>query len=215
MNKEYGDDTMRQVYLVGSILLIFVLLFGCSSGSQSSESSTKKEQVSESSTNEKSSTAPIEKEDAPSSTSTNDTVSLEDMELLKETLRTYIFDEYMPGPDYVYAKGVNWTENFYDNLTAEEVWKVIEEYKELNNGKDGTLFEQASYLSEHAPIKDNWKELFLENWKNSSLSQDFEIDTLINNGETVGVYTNANPYTGGKENNPMITLNTRTGYWHG
>ena len=77
-------------------------------------------------------------------------------------------------------------ENFYDNLTAEEIWNVIEEFKKLNNGEDGTLFEQASYLSENAPIKDNWKELFLENWNNSSLSKDFKIDTLIDNGETVG-----------------------------
>jgi hypothetical protein len=47
--------------------------------------------------------------------------SLEEMEHLKKTLRTYIFDKYMPGPDYVYAKGINWSENFYDNLTANEI----------------------------------------------------------------------------------------------
>ena len=75
-----------------------------------------------------------------------DRVSQEEMELLKETLRTYIFDEYMGSADDVYAKGVNWTENFYDNLTAEEIWHVIREYKEMNNGKEGTLFDQARYL---------------------------------------------------------------------
>ncbi|MEH7481315.1 hypothetical protein V7157_09660 [Neobacillus drentensis] len=57
----------------------------------------------------------------------------------------------MGSSDYVYAKGVNWTENFYDNLTAEEIWNVIEEYKEMNNGEEGTLFDQASYLFVNAP----------------------------------------------------------------
>jgi len=45
-----------------------------------------------------------------------------EMENLKKTLRTYIFDTYMPGPDYVYAKGINWSENFFDNLTSNEIW---------------------------------------------------------------------------------------------
>lgn len=90
--------------------------------------------------------------------------SQKEKEDLKATLRTYIFDEYMSGPNYVYAKGINWSGNYYDNLTAEEIWNTIEDFKKKNGGKEGTLFDQASYLSQHAPIKDNWKELFLENW---------------------------------------------------
>jgi len=57
MNKKYGDDKMRQIYLVGSILLIFVLLFGCSSDPKSIDSSTIKERASDSSMNENSATA--------------------------------------------------------------------------------------------------------------------------------------------------------------
>lgn len=138
----------------------------------------------------------------------------EEMEQLKQTLRTYIFDTYMKGPDYVYAKGINWSENFYDNLTAEEIWDVIEAFKEENNGEEGTLFDQAQYLSRNAPIKDNWKELFLENWNSGTYRED-EIDKLVDNGDTVGVYTDSLPYTGEEDNYPFVTLDKRTGSWHG
>ncbi|MGG6362235.1 hypothetical protein ACQ5SI_23900 [Peribacillus frigoritolerans] len=141
-------------------------------------------------------------------------VSLEEMEHLKKMLRTYIFDTYMQGPDYVYAKGINWSENFFDNLTANEIWNVIEEFKKKNNGKEGTLFEQAQYLSRNAPIKDNWKELFFEDWNNSNYRED-EIEKLIDKGDTVWVYTDSVPYTGEKDNYPIETLDKRTGSWHG
>jgi hypothetical protein len=144
----------------------------------------------------------------------SETTSLEEMEHLKKTLRTYIFDKYMPGPDYVYAKGINWSENFYDNLTANEIWNVIEEFKKKNNGEEGTLFEQAQYLSQNAPIKNNWKELFLEDWNNSYYKED-KIEKLIDRGDTVGVYTDSLPYTGENDNYPFVTLVKRTGYWHG
>ena len=144
-----------------------------------------------------------------------DAVSLEEMESFKDTLKAYIFDEYMPSSEYAYAKGVNWTENTYDNLTVEEIWNVAEEFKEINNGREGSLSEIASYLSVHAPIKENWKDLFMENWNNSPYSADFEIETLIDNGETVSVYVDKLPYTGEKDNYPFITLYKRTGYWHG
>ncbi|WML56252.1 hypothetical protein [Neobacillus sp. PS2-9] len=140
--------------------------------------------------------------------------SLEEMEHLKKTLRTYIFDTYMPGPDYVYAKGINWSENFYDNLTANEIWNVIEKFKKINNGEEGTLFEQAQYLSQNAPINDNWKELFLENWNNSYYKED-KIEKLIDRGDSVEVYTDSLPYTGEKDNYPFVTLDKRTGSWHG
>ncbi|SMQ78370.1 hypothetical protein SAMN05444673_3392 [Bacillus sp. OV166] len=139
---------------------------------------------------------------------------LEEMEHLKKTLRTYIFDKYMPSPDYGYAKGINWSENFYDNLTANEIWNVIEEFKKKHNGEEGTLFEQAFYLSHNAPIKDNWKELFLENWNNSYYKED-KIEKLIDRGDTVEVYTDSLPYTGEKDNYPFVTLDKRTGSWHG
>ncbi|MFP5115186.1 hypothetical protein ACSU64_22785 [Bacillaceae bacterium C204] len=140
--------------------------------------------------------------------------SLEEMEHLKKTLRTYIFDTYMQGPDYVYAKGINWSENFFDNLTANEIWNVIEKFKKKNNGKEGTLFEQAQYLSRNAPIKDNWKELFFEDWNNGNYRED-EIEKLIDKGDTVWVYTDSVPYTGEKDNYPIETLDKRTGSWHG
>ncbi|SMQ78006.1 hypothetical protein SAMN05444673_3188 [Bacillus sp. OV166] len=140
--------------------------------------------------------------------------SLKEMENLKKTLRTCIFDKYMPSPDYVYAKGINWSENFYDNLTANEIWNVIEEFKKKNNGEERTLFEQAQNLSQNAPIKDNWKELFLEDWNNSYYKED-KIEKLIDRGDFVEVYTDSLPYTGEKDNYPFVTLDKRTGYWHG
>ncbi|PEJ58846.1 hypothetical protein CN692_07670 [Bacillus sp. AFS002410] len=140
-------------------------------------------------------------------------VSQEEMEHLKKTLRTYIFDEYMPGPDYVYARGINWSENFYDNLTAEEIWNVIVEFKKKNNGKEGSQMEQASYLSVHAPIKDNWKKLFLEDWNKDEGAE--KITKLVDHGDSVGVYTESVPYTGAKDNYPYVTLFKRTGAWHG
>jgi len=140
--------------------------------------------------------------------------SLEEMEQLKKTLRTFIFDKYMTGPDYVYAKGINWSENFYDNLTANEIWNVIEKFKKKNNGKEGALFEQAQYLSQNAPIKDNWEELFLYDWNNSYYKED-KIEKLIDRGDFVEVYTDSLPYTDEKDNYPFVTLDKRTGNWHG
>ncbi|OAS85099.1 hypothetical protein [Metabacillus litoralis] len=222
---------MSRLYLLGILFLFFVPLFGCSSNSQTVDSNDANELINENSSraielSEKENVEEIaeatleekqEKNNGNNSLSTPqlDSVSQEEMELLKETLRKYIFDEYMGSSDYGYAKGVNWTENFYDNLTAEEIWNVIEEYKEMNNGEEGTLFDQASYLSVNAPIKDNWEELFLENWNNSPYSDDNEIEAMIDKGDSVWIYTETLPYTGEKDNYPFITLFKRTGFWHG
>jgi hypothetical protein len=227
---------MRRLYLFGIIFLFLVSLFGCSSNSHKVDSNEVNELNNEKSFNENSGSdvelsekengeeideAIIEEKQEKNKgnnsllTPQQDRVSQEEMELLKETLRTYIFDEYMDSADYVYAKGVNWTENFYDNLTAEEIWHAIEKYKEMNNGEEGTLFDQASYLSVNAPIKDNWKELFLENWNKSPYAESNEIETMIDKGDSVWIYTNTLPYTGKKDNYPFITLFKRTGFWHG
>jgi hypothetical protein len=222
---------MSRQYLFGILFLFFVPLFGCSSNSQTVYSNDANELINENSSraielSEKEKVEEIaeatleekqEKNNGNNSLSTPqlDSVSQEEMELLKETLRKYIFDEYMGSSDYGYAKGVNWTENFYDNLTAEEIWNVIEEYKEMNNGEEGTLFDQASYLSVNAPIKDNWEELFLENWNNSLYSDGNEIENMIDKGDSVWIYTDTLPYTGKKDNYPFITLFKRTGSWHG
>lgn len=228
---------MSRLYPFGAFLLFFVLLFGCSSKSPSVESNNVNELKSETSVNENSlgsiehtekgyeneiTKDSLEEEqkvrvsnDAHPTSQADDSASLEEMERLKEILRKYIFDEYMGSSDYVYAKGVNWTENFYDNLTAEEIWNVIEEYKEMNNDEEETLFDQASYLSVNAPIKNNWEELFLENWNNSPYSDDTEIETMIDKGDSVWIYTDSLPYTGEEDNYPFITLFKNTGYWHG
>ena len=223
---------MRRLYLFGIIFLFMILLFGCSSNSDKVDSNEVNELNNEKSINENSGSdvelsekekdeATLEEKQEKNNgnnslpTPQQDRVSQEEMELLKETLRTYIFDEYMGSSDDVYAKGVNWTENFYENLTAEEIWQVIEKYKEMNNGEEGTLFDQASYLSVNAPIKDNWKELFLENWNKSPYAEDNKIEAMIDKGDSVWIYTNTLPYTGEKDNYPFITLFKRTGYWHG
>ncbi len=214
--------------MIGILFLFIGLLFGCSSDSQSVVSNSVDEPIKENTSRDigisgkeylEEIIEPVPKEQESSNSNEKliktqpDSVSSEEMELLKDTLRIFIFDEYMGSSDYVYAKGVNWAENFYDNLTAEEIWNVIEEYKEMNNGEEGTLFEQANYLSVHAPIKDNWKELFLENWNNSSYDE--EIETIIDQGDTVWIYTNSLPYTGEKDNYPYVTVDKRTGSWHG
>ncbi|WP_174616537.1 hypothetical protein [Virgibacillus ihumii] len=212
--------------------MMFALLFGCSSEPQTADSNDADEPMKENSSR---STELSKKQNAtkkdkatyeenqemnndnnPRSKTKSDSVSQEKMEQLKKTLRTYIFDEYMDSSDYVYAKGINWTKNFYDNLTAKEIWTVMEEYKEKNNGKEGTLFDKANYLSVNAPIKDNWKELFLVNWKNSPYSgNDNEIVKMIDKGDVVWVYTEQISYTGEENNYPYIVLDKRTGFWHG
>ncbi|MGE7649129.1 hypothetical protein ACQKM1_15255 [Peribacillus frigoritolerans] len=221
---------MSRLNLFGILFLFFVPLVGCSSNSTVdsnegneliNENSARAVEHSEKENIEEIAEATLEEKQEknignnPLPTPLQDSVSQEEMELLKETLRTYIFDEYMGSSDYVYAKGVNWTENFYDNITAEEIWNVIEEYKEMNNGEGGTLFDQASYLSVNAPIKDNWKELFLENWNKSPYADGNEIENMIDKGDSVWIYTDTLPYTGEKDNYPFITLFKRTGFWHG
>lgn len=220
---------MSRQYLLGTILLVSVLLFGCSFDSfPAGVNSNGIEQKSGRLINESPCRSMVitekvfELEQRKNSSGSDGSilppqtevrVSHEEMEILKETLRTYIFDEYMNSSEYGYAKGINWSENFFDNLTAEEVWNVIEEYKEKNNGEAGTMFEQASYLSAHAPIKDNWKELFLDEWYSGPYSE--EIETMIDKGDSVWIYTETVPYTGEEENYPIITLNKNTGSWHG
>ncbi|MEK3993045.1 hypothetical protein [Robertmurraya sp. FSL R5-0851] len=207
---------MNRLYLVGISLILLVSLFGCSSNSHTVESNEDNEVIVNKPANKDSTIKPSEKEYVEElADTTHEGVSKEEMEQLKEKLRTYIFVEYMGSSDYVYAKGVNWTENYYDNLTAEEIWNVIEEYKKMNNGEEGTLFDQASYLSVNAPIKDNWEELFLENWENSSYAEDNQIETMIDKGDSVWIYTDNMPYTGEEDNYPFITLFKRTGNWHG
>ncbi|WP_117161144.1 hypothetical protein [Paraliobacillus sp. X-1268] len=215
---------MSRLYLFGSLFFSFLLLFGCSSNSPAVDSNEVNEQK-----GEQGYVAFSKKENAEAASEVNKNESIgdifestsqpdnrqEEKESLKETLRTYIFDQYMGSSDYGYAKGVNWTENFYDNLTAEEIWNVIEEYKQLNNGEEGTLFEQASYLTIDAPIKDNWKEMFLGNWNNSPYSDSNEIETMIDKGDAVWIFTDTLPYTGEEDNYPFITLFKKTGFWHG
>jgi hypothetical protein len=225
---------MSRLYLFG--ILFIVPLFGCSFNSHTVDSNEDKKVINEKPINENSeralelsekdkvekiAEATLEEKQENNignnslSTPQQDSVSQAEMELLKERIRTYIFDEYMGSSEYVYAKGVNWTENFYDNLTAEEIWNVIEEYKQMNNGEEGTFFDQAIYLTVNAPIKDNWEELFLENWNKSPYADDNEIETMIDKGDAVWIYTDKLPYTGEKDNYPFITLFKRTGFWHG
>lgn len=210
---------MSRLYLFGILFLLIAPLFGCSSNSHIVNSDSSNELKNENSIRliELSKKENIEEIDGVTLDvkQEDDNVSQEEMRLLKETLRTYIFDEYMGSSDYGYAKGVNWTANFYDNLTAEEIWDIIEEYKELNNGEKGTLFDQVRYLSVNAPIKDNWEELFLENWNNSPYSDSNEIETMIDKGDSVWIYTDTLPYTGEEDSYPFITLYKRTGFWHG
>lgn len=213
---------INRLYLLGISFLFLVPLIGCSSNSHTIDSNKDNEvinnkpgNIDSTSTNELSENENVEELADATQEEKPDRASQEEMEHLKEMLRTYIFDEYMKSPDYVYAKGVNWTENFYDNLTAEEIWNVIEEYKKKNNGEEGTLFKQASYLSVNAPIKDNWKELFLENWNNSTYAEDNKIETMIDKGDSVWIFTDTLPYTVEKDNYPFITLFKRTGSWHG
>lgn len=213
---------MNRLYLVGNSLLLLVLLFGCSSNSHTVKTNEDNELINNKSANKDSTSSigPSKKENVEELAGAThedkqNSVSQEEMEQKKGKLRNYIFVEYMGSPDYVYAKGVNWTENYYDNLTAEEIWYIIEEYKKTNNGEEGTLFDQASYLSVNAPIKENWKELFMKNWNNSPYAEDNKIETMIDKGDSVWIYTDSMPYTGKEDNYPFITLLKRTGYWHG
>ncbi|MGP4073742.1 hypothetical protein ACTWQB_14450 [Piscibacillus sp. B03] len=182
---------MRFYLKLGTSLFLLCLLFSCSSSTETTDSIELDE----------------EKIDGSKKGALVNKINSKDKEVLKNTLRDYIFDEYMKSPDYGYAKGINWAED--------EIWSAIEQYKELNNGKEGTLFDQAKYLSTNAPIKDNWKELFLKNWNKSPYSTDNEIEKMIDKGDTVWIYTDTVKYTGEEGNYPFIILDKRTGAWHG
>ena len=81
--------------------------------------------------------------------------------------------------------------------------------------KKGHCLIKHSYLSVNAPIKDNWEELFLENWNKSPYAEGNKIEKMIDKGDSVWIYTDTLPYTGEKDNYPFITLFKRTGSWHG
>ncbi|ALC89069.1 hypothetical protein AM500_04130 [Bacillus sp. FJAT-18017] len=128
---------MQRFSLVAIVLLIAGLLYGCSFTAHTDSPKNNLKQDSDTSIKRENPSKDIVQSTVENNPSTTDEkgASPEEMEQLKETIRTYIFDEYMPSPDYVYARGVNWSENFYDNLTAEEIWNVIEEFRKKNMKK--------------------------------------------------------------------------------
>ena len=103
---------MRRLYLFGIIFLFMVLLFGCSSNSQkvdsnevnelNNENSRSDVELSEKENREEIDETTIEEKQEKNNgnnslpTPQQDRVSQEEMELLKETLRTYIFDNQHP-----------------------------------------------------------------------------------------------------------------------
>lgn len=224
-----GVGTMKNVGKFVVILSAIFILYGCNSTKKES-SESKASSVTQ--TKEKKSHAVVTTNSSERSEETTATAqamissseatssnvatgpSQADMDALKASLRKYIFVEYQQSSNYVYADGINWTENTYDNLSAETIWNLIATLK-AEKGADVSNFEQAQYLSAHAPNPANWQALFEENWNNDGQDNDFSIDKLIDLGNTVAVYTKANPYTGGTNNYPTVTVLKRTGYWHG
>lgn len=97
-----------------------------------------------------------------------------------------------------------WSETFLNKVDFDSVYKKYIS----DGGKAGDIESFAKYLTQNAPVPDNWKELF-------------EADLLKTYGQTVSRYEKLqdNLYQAyikidGSEV-PYVAVNTRTGYFHG
>ncbi len=145
------------------------------------------------------SSTPAPTETAPEASSTP-SASQPDSDIAEQT-KDFLMHGQEDKPE---AGKLHWTQAFLDQV---DINAVYEQYL-ADGGKAGDVTAFAEYLTENAPVPDNWKELFEADLlaqygvKPSSyedLGDDFYQVYIMNEGKEV----------------PYVGLNARTGYYHG
>ena len=201
--------------------LCAVLLISCSTGNSddSNKSTDDKTTISESansSTDE--STEIVSNEDNTERISENveGTVTIEQPVKEEETLPddNEIADENMSQKvkDYILlgqvekpaAEQLKWNAKFLEQVDIDSLY---EKYV-ANGGNENDVEAVATYITENAPIASNWQEMFEE-----------EINSIYGEKISKVEYLEGDLYTAyiikGEKEVPYVTVNARTGYFHG
>ena len=201
--------------------LCAVLLISCSTGNSdgSNKSTDDKTTISESSncsTDE--STEKVSNEDNTERISENveGTVTIEQPVKEEETLPddNEIDDENMSQKvkDYILlgqvekpaAEQLKWNAKFLEQVDIDSLY---EKYV-ANGGNENDVEAVATYITENAPIASNWQEMFEE-----------EINSIYGEKISKVEYLEGDLYTAyiikGEKEVPYVTVNARTGYFHG
>ncbi len=125
----------------------------------------------------------------------------EEIPSIAEDTKTYLLNGQHEKPE---AGKLHWTQAFLDQADIDAVYK---DYL-AGGGKAGDVLSFAEYLTENAPVPDNWKQLFeaalLSEYgvipsRYEDLGNGFYQVYIINDGHEV----------------PYVGVNARTGYFHG
>lgn len=211
---------MKKKMLV-CLTLCSVLLMSCSTGNSdsSNKSTDDKTTISESensSTDE--STEKVSNEDNTEKISENveGTVTIEQQVKEEETLPddNEIDDENMSKKvkDYILlgqvekpaAEQLKWNAKFLEQVDIDSLY---EKYV-ANGGNENDVEAVATYITENAPIASNWQEMFEE-----------EINSIYGEKISKVEYLEGDLYTAyiikDEKEVPYVTVNARTGYFHG
>ncbi len=121
---------------------------------------------------------------------------------LSDSVKAYIKDGQSDIPEVGRLK---WSARF---LEAADLSSVLSEYLK-NGGKSDDVKAAAEYVTENAPVSENWKDLFVKDF-----SEEYKDETITKyedlGSNSYSVYVNKD----GKEV-AFVTVNAATGYYHG
>ena len=126
----------------------------------------------------------------------------EEIPSIAEDTKTYLLNGQYEKPE---ADKLHWTQEFLDQADIDTVYK---DYL-AGGGKAGDVLSFAEYLTDNAPIPENWKELFEANLKSEYSVTPSRYEALED-----GFYQ---VFTVDEEGNEIsyVAVNPRTGYFHG
>lgn len=168
------------------ILLFSIVLTGCSSN-KSDDKNT--------SSNNSNDVSPSTTNDVPADNDVD-----KNIDMIQEVKNYLLYGQ----SDKSSAEQLKWSEDFLNRV---DIAKVYDEYL-ANGGVANDVPAFASYLTLNAPILDNWQELFEKNLYDS---YGYNVSRLEDLGG--GLYQ-AYVIVDGQEV-PYVSVNSRTGYFHG
>ena len=127
--------------------------------------------------------------------------SREENSSIRDEVKNYILNGQ---EDKIEADKLKWSERFLDQL---DVSSLYEQY--IGSGGDiNSVSDFANYITLNAPIRNDWKKLFITDLKTIYNEEVSKIEHL--EGDLYIAYVNK----GGQEV-PFVTVSARTGYFHG
>lgn len=204
---ERQSDHMKKIILILSLLIVSGLLStACSAGNQtaSANTSVSSSEAPVSSTVPESTQTSVSSSEgtqsADTSTIQETAVSDSEKDIARKT-KDYLLNGQQDKPE---ADKLKWSEAFLNQVN---IGAVYQKYLS-GGGKADDIQSFARYLTQNAPVPDNWQELFAED-----LLKKYEVKVVryvpVQNN-LYQVYVKIS----GKEV-PYVAVNARTGYFHG